>query len=174
MGASERGRLRRRLVGLAGLLPSLSAAPAQADPFDTLGAGIFLGYAWGEKDGFEWGLEATATHYVPREPSCSSSQRSGFGPVLRLTALGVSRLALTGAVHGGGEIVRAAAALDGELGGTLAVSADGSRGSLHTGVLFESIMFNAYARQQWLLPSYSMGMGARYVPTFGEPGFCVE
>lgn len=33
-------------------------------------------------------------------------------------------------------------------------------------------MFNAYARQEWLLQSYSVGGGARYMPTFGHPGFC--
>jgi hypothetical protein len=39
-------------------------------------------------------------------------------------------------------------------------------------VTFESLIFNVYFRQEWLEPSYSAGAGARYLPTFGSPGFC--
>ena len=71
-------------------------------------------------------------------------------------------------------LARSFIAADLELGGSLALTRDGSLGSVHSGVTLESIMFNVYARQEWLLKSYSMGGGARFIPTFGLPGICEE
>jgi hypothetical protein len=36
------------------------------------------------------------------------------------------------------------------------------------------MMLNLYARQEWLLQSYSVGGGARFMPTFGLPRTCAE
>jgi hypothetical protein len=50
----------------------------------------------------------------------------------------------------------------------------------HSGILGESLLFNAYFRQGWfyeqetLAPELSIGVGGRFIPTFGLPGFCVE
>src|SRR4051794_4241661 len=96
--------------------------PARADLFDTAGAGVFLGYALRERGGFEWGVEGFATHYLEPHQQCNDqSTRHGVGPLLRLSAVKVSRLELTLAGHGGGELVnrRAFFAIDGEVGASL-------------------------------------------------------
>jgi hypothetical protein len=174
----DKGRIRRRILVLAGLVPGLVSLTARAEPrdygpFDVVGAGVFVGYTFGDKRGVDWGLEGFATRHFRKFRECGDNgERSGFGPLLRLSALNVSRLAVTGAGHIGGEAARPFVAADLELGGTLAMTRDGSLGGLHTGVTLESILFNVYARQEWLLRSYSVGGGARFMPTFGLLGRC--
>ncbi len=129
----------------------------------------------GERGGFEWGVEGFATHYLEAHQDCGdSSARHGVGPLLRLAAVKVSRLEVTLAAHGGGELSRTRAFfdIDGEVGGSLFLEKDHTRVAPHTGVTLESIIFNVYFRQEWLEPSYSVGGGARWIPTFGIPGFC--
>ncbi|HKY36920.1 MAG TPA: hypothetical protein VJN18_13325 [Polyangiaceae bacterium] len=176
MGAWDRRGLQARLAVLAGLSPLLCALPARAEPFQTAGAGAFLGYAFGEGGGFEWGVEGFATRYLEEHRDCGdSSERHGFGPLLRLSAVKVSRLELTLAGHIGGELpgMRSYFAIDGELGVSLFLEKrQQPRVAPHTGVTLESIMFNAYLRQEWLTPAFSVGGGARFIPTFGLPGFC--
>jgi hypothetical protein len=174
----------QRHVGLqlrvwVGLLATTCAlaltTPARADPFDTGGGGVFLGYAIGERGGFEWGLEGFATHYFEPHPDCGDvSARHGLGPLLRLSAVKVSRLELTLAAHGGGDLLgmRPFFDIDGEVGASLFLEKEHTRVAPHTGVTLESIIFNLYFRQEWLEPSYSVGGGARYLPTFGSPGIC--
>ncbi len=160
------------------MVPALVALPARAEPrdfgpFDVVGAGVFVGFSFGEQRGVDWGIEGFATRHFRKFAECGDNgARSGFGPLLRLSALDVSRLSVTGAGHVGGEVTRSFAAADLELGGTLAVTRAGSRGAVHTGLTLESILFNVYARQEWLLKSYSIGGGARFLPTFGTPGSC--
>jgi hypothetical protein len=154
----------------------LCALPAKADVFKTGGGGIFLGYSFGEHGGFQWGLEAFGTRYLEKHSFCESKARHGFGPLARLSFVKVSRLELTLALHGGGELpqTRSFFDLDGELGASLFIESDQEvQAALHTGVLFESLIFNTYLRQEWLTPSLSVGGGVRYLPTFGEPGFCI-
>jgi hypothetical protein len=161
------------LAALAGLGLLFEATPASAEPFQVAGGGVFIGYAIGERGGIEWGVEGFATHHFEDHPMCGDqSKRHGFGPLLRLSVVKVSRLELTLAAHGGGELVRSFFAIDGEVGASLFVEEDRTRVAPHTGVTFESILFNLYFRQEWLEPSYSVGGGARYLPTFGTPGFC--
>ncbi len=133
------------------------------------------GYSIGERGGFEWGIEGFATHYLEAHRECDSSARRGIGPLLRLSAVKVSRLEVTLGGHGGGELskTRGFFAIDGEVGGSLFLGKGQTRVAPHTGITLESIMFNVYFRQEWLEPSYSVGGGARWVPTFGLPGFCV-
>jgi hypothetical protein len=151
------------------------AASARADVFDTAGGGVFLGYSIGERGGFEWGIEGFATHYLEAHQFCSdSSTRHGVGPLLRLSAVKASRLEVTVGGHGGGELLdlRSYFAIDGEVGASLFLEEGRTRVAPHTGVTLESLIFNLYFRQEWLEPSYSVGGGARWAPTFGLPGFC--
>ncbi|HYQ04508.1 MAG TPA: hypothetical protein VER96_37805 [Polyangiaceae bacterium] len=165
---------------LAGLSPLLCAATAAAQEnwsipgFDTVGGGIFVGYAFGAERGLDWGIEGFATHFTHDVGFCSQESRAGLGPLLRLSVLNVSRLAVTGALHGGGEAERSLMALDAELGGTIVYQNGGARGAIHTGLLAESLFWNLYSHQEWLLPSYSLGVGMRVQPTFGDVGFCAE
>jgi hypothetical protein len=176
MGSRDFGALRCRLLLLSGLVPLLSAAPAFAQelgPFDAVGAGVFVGYTFGDERGLDWGIEGFGTRYFRSVPDCGdSSARSGFGPLVRFSALNVSRFSSTLAGHAGGELRRSYLAADLELGGSLSLTRDGAAGSLHTGVTLESLIFNVYARQEWLRDAYSIGGGARFFPTFGTPGFC--
>lgn len=150
----------------------LTAAPAGAQSRESRGFGFFMGYNWGEPRGFEWGFEAIVTRTFEPQPYCGNQARAGFGPVLRVTMVGGSRLALTGALHLGGESERSVLAFDGELGGTLAYGKGGLGAGLHSGALIESVVFNFYGRQDWLMSSYSMGGGFRYLPTFGKLEQC--
>jgi hypothetical protein len=173
MGVSARGGARRLLAALTAASTLSFALPASAEPFQVAGGGIFIGYSMGERGGIEWGVEGFATHHFEDHPQCGDqSRRHGAGPLLRLSAVKVSRLELTLAAHGGGELVRSFFAIDGEVGASLFVEEDHTRVAPHTGVTLESILFNLYFRQEWLEPSYSVGGGARYLPTFGTPGFC--
>jgi hypothetical protein len=175
MGTRDLG-LRTRLALLLGLSPLLCALPARAEPFQVGGGGAFLGYAFGDGGGFEWGIEGFATRHLEHHAECGDdSSRHGFGPLLRLSMVKVSRLELTAAAHAGGELpgMRSYFAIDGELGASLFLEKNQApRVAPHTGVTFESIIFHAYVRQEWLTPSFSVGGGARYAPTFGLPGFC--
>lgn len=185
MGDRVRAGLRSRLVWLAGLSPLLCAAPAEAEPFDTGGAGVFLGYAFGERGGFEWGIEGFATRYFGQHSECegSETERYGIGPLLRLSAVKLARLELTLAAHGGGDLpeMRVLGAVDGELGASLFFERrQPFRIGAHSAVTAESLIFNLYFRQAWLFeqesldPQLSFGGGARYLPTFGGLGFCAE
>ncbi len=183
MGARE-GKWRGSLTFLfvtAGAL--LLARPAAAQDrqlsglgFDNIGGGIFIGYAFGREHGLEWGVEAFATRYFKDPPSCGGNdfQRAGFGPLLRFTMLNVSRPALTAALHAGGEAIRSWLAVDAEVGGTLAYPHDQLVGAVDTGLTVESLYFNVFARQQWLMSpgAGSVGGGVRVQPTYGFPGFC--
>jgi len=185
MGDPASRGLKTRLTWLAGFSPLLCAAPAAADPFDTGGGGVFLGYAFGERGGFEWGIEGFATRYLEEHRECEGSEkeRHGVGPMLRVSVGKLSRLKLTLAAHGGGDLpsLRVLGAVDGELGASLLFERNEPlRIAPHSGVTAESIIFNLYFRQAWLFeqeslePELSFGAGARFLPTFGTPGFCSE
>lgn len=176
----DEGKVRRRILALSGLVPWLVSLPAWAEPrdfgpFDVVGAGVFVGYTFGDKRGIDWGVEGFGTRHFRKFAECGDNgERSGFGPLLRFSVLNVSRFSVTGAGHVGAEAARGVMAADLELGGSLSLTRDATFGSLHSGVTLESIMFNVYARQEWLLNSYSIGGGARFMPTFGLPGFCAD
>jgi hypothetical protein len=163
----------------------LCASAAGAEPFQTAGGGVFLGYAFGERGGFEWGIEGFATRYFGEHDECESSaiERRGFGPVLRLRAVKVSQLELTLAGHIGTDLpnLRTFATVDGELGASVLFEAGRDiRVGPRYGALLESIIFNVYLRQAWLFeheeaePTVSFGGGARFLPTMGSPGLCAE
>jgi hypothetical protein len=143
---------------------------------------VFLGYAFGDEGGLQWGIEGFATRYLEDHTSCEGARaRHGVGPLLRLAAVRLSRLEVTLAAHGGGDLPRRRffAGVDGELGASLFFeSGKGLRVAPHSGVLFESTIFHAYFRQAWLFeqetiePELSFGGGARFWPTFGSPGIC--
>ena len=178
MGVRKGGGWPLSLALVAGLLPLMHAAPASAEPFQTGGVGLFLGYAFGERGGIEWGIEGFATRYLEKHSECNDdSSRHGFGPLLRLASVRTSRLELTLAGHGGGELpkMRSYFAVDGEIGASLFLEkGHEARVAPHTGVTLESIMFNLYFRQEWLEPAASVGGGARFIPTFGLPGSCAS
>ncbi len=184
-----RSAVKVRLAMLAGLSPLLCAAPAEAvEAFQAGGAGVFFGYAFGERGGFEWGLEGFATRYLTEHDECGGNRddrRSGFGPVIRLSAVKLSRLELTLAAHAGSDVPhqRAVLAADGELGVSVLFDAgQETRVGPHYGALVEAVFLHVYLRQAWLfafepedVDSYvSLGGGARLLPTMGSPGFCVE
>ena len=155
------------------LLPLLASGAAHADPIDVRAFGVFLGYSWGKELGVEWGFESISTHYFDAPTSrCNDARRAGWGPLLRVAMTGTSRLSLTAGLHAGGESTRNVLAFDGELGATMAIGERGLQGSLHTAAMFETLVFNMYARQQWMMSSYSMGGGIRYEPTYGTITSC--
>lgn len=175
MGVEASRGMRAVFVLAATLCALLSPSAARAEPFQSGGIGAFLGYSVGERGGFEWGLEGFATRHLEHHPECSDhSARHGFGPVLRISAVKLSRLELTLAAHIAGELTstRPVGAINGELGASFFLEKNHNRVAPHSGVMLESLIFNLYFRQEWLEPSYSVGGGARFLPTLGSPGFC--
>ena len=104
----DKGRVRLRILALSGLVPWLVSLPARAEPrdfgpFDVVGAGVFVGYTFGDQKGIDWGVEAFTTRHFRKFASCGDNgNRAGFGPLLRFSALNVSRFAVTAAGHVGG------------------------------------------------------------------------
>lgn len=81
----DKGRIRRRLLALSGLVPWLVSFPAQAAgpewrPFDVVGVGAFVGYTFGAERGVDWGLEAFATRHFREFAACGDNgERAGVG-----------------------------------------------------------------------------------------------
>ncbi len=137
------------------------------------GAGVFLGYSLGDPGGFEWGIDGFATRWTEEHQDCGDhTERHGFGPLLRLGMVKLSQFQGTLALHGGGELARSYFAVDGEIGGRLLVQDERLWLVPHTGITFESIIFDLYFRQAWLPPQMSVGGGARLLPFFGNPAIC--
>lgn len=169
-----------RLLAPGALLTALCYGnPALAqdfvEPFDSAGAGLFVGYAFGSgADTVTWGLEAFVSKQIGYD-ACADQERTVYGPIGRISLHGLSRPALTLAAHGGHEFDRATFGLSAEVGLTLGfprgMEADAAL-SPHTGLAVESILFDVFARQEWLLDVYSVGAGVRVLPTFGDLSTC--
>lgn len=157
-------------VLLAGLL---AANPCYADPFQTAGGGVFMGYGGGD---FIWGFEGYATH-TRDYSTCSSHLRWSLGPLARLTLHGAGRPSFTLAGYGARDLGRPLISASGEAGVTLAFR-DGLDASPvvspHTGVSLELLIFQVFSHHEWLLPEFPVGGGVRFFPTIGHLGVCVE
>ena len=152
---------------------SVLAAPAAADYFDdktSYGGGAFFGYRFGERSGFEWGLEAFATYRLSGL-GCTTDERTGVGPLAQLGFLGFEEPRLTLGMQGGGELERMALALTAEVGLTYRFG-DRPGFGVHMGVLPEFTIVNAGVTYEWLLAQGWVGGGLRIYPTYGMPGSC--
>jgi hypothetical protein len=130
-----------------------------------VGLGVFLGYQPGEAGGFEWGFEAFATHHFEHDDAYGSGARTGIGPLLQLSTVGLRDSRMSLAVQGGGELSPGGAALTGELGLSYRMGEHGGLG-IHTGITSELSILNAAFRYQWLLNEAWIGGGIRYVPSY--------
>jgi hypothetical protein len=161
---------------------SLLPAPsfAQDDPFIhgrvSLGLGLFFGYQFESeptRSGLEWGFEAYATQRYGDVGTCGNNTRAGFGPIVQLGIKGVEDPRLTLALRAGTELERSVAALTGELGMSYRFGHDPGA-ALHLGIVAESMVFMAGLRHQLYRNETWVGGGLRYLPTFGEQGFCSD
>jgi hypothetical protein len=171
----DRKRLIRKLAILTAASSALFATPAQAQSSDRWipGAGVFFGYAFGSRTGFEWGMETFAT-YRFSGLGCSGTTRSGMGPLAQLAFVNLGEPRVTLAAQGGSELSTfSATAITGELGGTYRFG-DRPAFAIHTGVTPEFAIFYVSFRTQWLQEDYALNWGARYLATYGGPGYCVE
>jgi len=176
--ARGRRRLLRRLAVLSAAASAYFAAPAAAHAQSSSsswipGVGLFFGYAFGANAGFEAGVETFAT-YRFTGLGCSSTKRSGIGPLLQFTSVDFGPPRITLAAQGGGEIdMYSSTALTAELGGTYFFG-ETQGFAIHTGLTPEFAIFNVSARAQWFKEEVSLTAGARYLATYGGPGYCVE
>jgi hypothetical protein len=136
----------------------------------TGGAGAFVGYAFGAREGVVWGFDIFGTR-ISQQESCSNEPRSGVGTVFRFGMIGVRDPRITLALHGGREFERIGPALTGEIGGTYRFADEGGFG-LHLGLMPEYAIFNASARAELFLDEYAAVGGVRYLPTYGESSTC--
>jgi hypothetical protein len=172
----HRRGLIRKLAFLSAASSALFAAPAAAQVYSERwipGAGIFMGYAFGSRTGFELGIEAFAT-YRFTGAGCSGTARSGAGPLAQFAVINLSEPRITLALQGGKELsTYALTAITLELGGTYRFG-DRAGFAIHTGLTPEFIIFNASLRAQLLQEDVAITGGARFLSTYGGPGYCVE
>jgi hypothetical protein len=153
------------LSQLGALATLLFPSTARADPYPTVG--FFFGYAFGERPSVEWGFQASFVELTTGTRDCYEyDARTGFGPFAQVGLLGWSRPRLTLGVFAGTEIEPGAPSVLGELGGSLRFDG-GAKVGLHTGEIFEASWPFLYARQEWFLGEYPLGVGANVVPTLG-------
>jgi hypothetical protein len=138
------------------------------------GAGVFVGYAFGQHQGFEWGFEGFATMVTQGGGVCSNQERWGIGPLAQLSLIGLSNTRLTLAALGGKQLSRKSlTSLTGEFGMTYRFGDDPGPG-IHLGLSPSFFIVNAYGRAEILLDDYSFGGGLRILPPFGvSNSFCV-
>jgi hypothetical protein len=161
----------RRLAFVSAAASILFPAVAQAD--DTTGGGIFCGYAFGERTGFEWGFEAFFMKHTggPTSGGSATSLTSGLGPLVQFALIGLSDPRISVALTAGSEVTRPyqgalGSALKAELGGTYRFG-DRPGFGIHTGLAFE-YLFYVSVRRQWLLGDNAVGGGIRFPPGFHE------
>lgn len=147
---------------------------AHAEPFNSYGGGAFIGFDLADGS-LTWGAEALATREFGEHGFCSSEPRTVAGPITRFALHGLSSPEFQFAAFGGTELERVGPGLLGELGLTLAFSNGFEEDAWltpHTAVAVEASIFHAFLRQEWLIRSFPVGLGARFMPAFGEPGMC--
>jgi hypothetical protein len=171
---------RKKLSRLGLSVVTLLALPAaaKADP-PSFGAGLFVGYNV-QRAGLEWGVEGFSTFsstpnvQAPVDKRAESqARRVGAGPLLQFAMLGLSDPRFTLALQFGSELKRDSLALTTEIGVTYRMGERGGFG-VHTGVVPQLIWGNIAMRYQFLLNEAWFGVGARFEPTFGTPGFVEE
>ena len=171
---ARRGASKINAVTPAVLLGALLASnPCYAEPFQTAGGGVFIGYGGGD---VVWGFEGYATHTLDFR-QCGSDPRWSLGPLARLTLHGAGRPSFTLAGYGARDLTRPGFGASGEAGVTFAFR-DGLDAtpivSPHTGVSLEFLIFQVFSHHAWLLPEFPVGGGVRFFPKTGHPGVCVE
>ncbi|MET0385927.1 MAG: hypothetical protein ABW321_08205 [Polyangiales bacterium] len=137
----------------------------------SLGAGVFIGYQFGARQAFEWGVEAFMTQRFRPVAECESTERFGMGPLVQLGLRGLRDPRVTLALQGGGELSRSGFALTGELGVSYRFGSAPGFG-LHLGIVPELAIFNVAARYEAFRHEAWVGGGARFFPTYGQPGLC--
>jgi hypothetical protein len=157
-----------RLAVLSAATSVLFPSGAQAQERLTPSAGVFFGYAFGERTGFEWGFEAFVMQHTRDN---SSLLTSGFGPLVQFALIDLRDPRITIALTAGSELSRTSygavgTALKAELGTTYRFG-DRPGFGIHTGLTFE-YLFNLSVRRQWLLNDNWVGGGVRFPPGFHE------
>jgi len=137
--------------------------PARAEEPWIPGVGVFFGVAFGNKIGFESGIEAFATHRFQPEDICLLAPRpgAGIGPMAQLALTNFGEPRVTAGLYGGGDIAAGGPTFRGELGATYRFGARPGFG-IHTGATLNVDLSTTSVRAQWLLENYAATVGARY------------
>jgi len=155
------------------------AAPARAEDWIP-GLGFFVGGAFGERPGFEWGFETFATYRIVSSSCFDPNARAGIGPMAQLAIINLHHPRFTAGLQGGGEFSYGGPALTGELGATYRFG-DRPGFGIHTGATAIAGLFTLSGRTQWLLRDYAVNIGMRNayegrdnpVSTFGSSEMCI-
>jgi hypothetical protein len=168
---ASRRRLAETIALIAGAATALFPSSARAEEW-TGGAGVFVGYSFGARSGFEWGLEGFATMITQGTGNCSERARIGFGPLVQFSMIGSRAPRLTFAAEGGKEIDHGSmSSLTGEFGFTYRWGPDEGPG-VHLGISPAVYFVNTYVRGEALLDDVSAGAGVRLLPTYGAGTTC--
>ncbi|HVJ18041.1 MAG TPA: hypothetical protein VM686_21625 [Polyangiaceae bacterium] len=169
----ERRVVVRRFLGLCALSACLFPAPARAE--GVVSAGLQLGMTLEKEPKVEWGISLLASRVTIEIEDWASYEncrdtRTGHGGWLRFSMIGASSPRLALGAHFGRQFGPEDMGYLGELGMVFRTDEPGV--GIHTAALGHFAYLNFYARQQWLLDTYTMGVEGRVVPTFGSSGDC--
>jgi hypothetical protein len=166
----------RRLIALSAACSALFGRHAAAEEGQwILGAGVFLGYAFGSHPGFAIGAELFGTFVFNHEITCGPPRaRYGVGPTLQVASIGFENYTLTLAGHGGSELEHDFASVRGELGATRRFGTAPGTG-IHTGAAVSALVFDVAWRSAWLIDQHAPLLGVRIPPAYGLPqeGRCI-
>jgi hypothetical protein len=93
------------LAVLSAASTTLFAGPARADDWIP-GVGFFVGGAFGDRPGFEWGFETFTTYRFQNTSCTTTTPRAGIGPMAQLAIINLHHPRITLGLQGGGELSR--------------------------------------------------------------------
>ena len=114
-------RLLGPVIPAAALAVAALVTPTTAradDPRIWFSPGLSFGVTFGEKTSFALGFDLRQTTLFTGFDICSGERRYGAGPYLQATWLNFSSWRFGAGLHGGGDLVRSAASMEGEVGWT--------------------------------------------------------
>lgn len=149
----------------------IGASDARAEESYALGGGLYVSFTFGEDLGVGWGAEGHGMGLIDND-TCYDDGRKGVGGLVQLGLINLDTFRYVIAAQGGAQVAsEESIGFVGELGYAGHVGAEGHAAGLHTGLLFQSPYYmTAFARAEWFLDEYSIGLGVRGPSTFGLLG----
>lgn len=166
-----RARLAARLLAIAAAAAVWAPSEAQAQEFSG-GGGLYVSFTFGKELGVGYGLEAHMMGILVGQSECSNDRRAGVGGMFQLGGINGSTLRMVVAAQGGTELgERGTPGLVGEIGLAAHLAAKSPGVGLHSGLVLDTpYVANIFGRAEWFLDEYSVGVGGRFLGTFGLPG----
>lgn len=167
----SRARLAKRLLAIAAAASIWAPSAAKAEEFSG-GGGVYVSFTFGKELGVGYGIEGHMMGLLAGTETCSSNRRAGVGGMFQLGGINGSTLRMIVGAQGGTELGDLGTpALIGEIGLAAHLAAKSPGVGLHSGLMLDTgYSANIFGRAEWFLEEYSVGVGGRFLGTFGVPG----